>query len=150
VVVDGGEGKEYRLPLPCEMTRVAEGELAQNDLFKLLPFGLPLEPTPEPFGPRRHGAALRRYGMTRWADMFTPRQLLAQGTFAQMTRRAHKAMGAEGYLAEWADAITPYLALAFDRLADYSSSTCSWHNTGEKLRNTFGRFAFPMVWDYAE
>lgn len=59
-------------------------------------------------------------------------------------------MRGEGYPAGWAEAITAYLALAFDRLADYSSSACSWHNTGEKLRNTFGRFAFPIVWDFAE
>jgi putative DNA methylase len=49
-----------------------------------------------------------------------------------------------------AEAVTAYLALAVDRLADYSSSICSWHNSGEKLRNTFGRFAFPIVWDFAE
>ena len=41
-------------------------------------------------------------------------------------------------------------ALVNDRLADYSSAICSWHNSGEKLRNTFGRFALPIVWDYTE
>jgi len=27
---------------------------------------------------------------------------------------------------------------------------CTWHSSGEKMRNTFGRQAIPMTWDYAE
>ena len=42
------------------------------------------------------------------------------------------------------------LSCAVSKLADYSSAFCSWHNSGEKLRNTFARFALPMVWDYCE
>jgi hypothetical protein len=41
-------------------------------------------------------------------------------------------------------------SLAIDRLADYSSSICSWINALEALKGTFGRFAFPIVWDFAE
>ncbi len=150
VVVGGPDGKEYRLPLKSELPPAEEVERRKNDLFAELPFGLPLDNTPEPFGPRRHGAALRRYGMLRWTEMFTARQLLALGTFAKWTRHAEGAMCAEGYPREWVEATRAYLALAFDRLADYSSAVCSWHNTGEKLRNTFGRFAFPIIWDFAE
>ena len=43
-----------------------------------------------------------------------------------------------------------YLAFAVDKCSDYWSGVCSWHNSGEKMRNTFGRQAIPMVWDYAE
>ena len=43
-----------------------------------------------------------------------------------------------------------YLAFAIDKSADYWSTICSWHNSGEKMRNTFGRQAIPMVWDFAE
>ncbi len=150
VVVDGPDGKEYRLPQESELHVVEEAERRVDKLFAEVPFGIPLDNTPEPFGPRRHGAALRRYGMFRWAEMFTGRQLLALGTFTTWTRRAVDAMRAEGYPVVWAEVIAAYLAVAFDRLADYSSAICSWHNTGEKLRNTFGRFAFPIVWDFAE
>src|SRR5690606_287786 len=54
--------------------------------------------------------------------------------------------GAQAY----ADAVATYLAFAVDKGADYWSSICSWHSSGEKMRNTFGRQAIPMVWDYAE
>jgi len=46
--------------------------------------------------------------------------------------------------------VVSYLALALDRLADYSSNVCSWHNSKEQMRNTFGRFALPIVWDFTE
>ena len=52
--------------------------------------------------------------------------------------------------ASWREALVANLALVNDRLADYSSSLCSWHNSGEKLGHTFARFALPMVWDYTE
>jgi putative DNA methylase len=54
--------------------------------------------------------------------------------------------GAEAY----ADAIAIYLAFAVDKLADYNSSICSWHVGRDTIRNTFGRQAIPMTWDYAE
>jgi putative DNA methylase len=50
----------------------------------------------------------------------------------------------------YAEAVGVYLAFVLDKLIDYNSSNCSWHNSGEKVRNTFGRQAIPMVWDFAE
>jgi putative DNA methylase len=42
------------------------------------------------------------------------------------------------------------LAFAVDKLTDYQSTICSWNPPRDGLRNTFGRQAIPMVWDYAE
>lgn len=50
----------------------------------------------------------------------------------------------------YGQAVGVYLALAVDRLADRSSSICSWDSGYVKIRNTFGRQAIPMTWDYAE
>jgi adenine-specific DNA methylase/REP element-mobilizing transposase RayT len=50
----------------------------------------------------------------------------------------------------YAQAVGVYLALAVDKCSDYWSSICTWHNSGEKMRNTFGRQAIPMTWDFAE
>src|SRR6266704_5575055 len=52
--------------------------------------------------------------------------------------------------AAFADAVAIYLALAVDRMADRSSSICSWDTGYVKVRNTFARQAIPMVWDFAE
>ena len=127
-----------------------ETELRLNDVHEELPFGLPTEDTPEPFGPRRHGAALRRYGMFRWADMFTSRQLSALGTFVRHTRAVRHDLAAVEYPDDFAEAVSAYLSLAFDRLVACSSAVCSWDSSRETIRNTFGRFAFPIIWDYAE
>ena len=54
--------------------------------------------------------------------------------------------GAQAY----GDAVATYLGLGVDRLADRSSSLCGWDSGYVEIRNTFGRQALPMVWDYAE
>jgi len=50
----------------------------------------------------------------------------------------------------YGEAIGVYLAFLVDKLADRNSSVCSWDSTRDGIRNTFGRQAIPMVWDYAE
>ena len=50
----------------------------------------------------------------------------------------------------YGEAVGVYLAFVIDKMTDYHSSICSWHSSKELIRNTFGRQAIPMVWDYAE
>ena len=57
--------------------------------------------------------------------------------------------GGNGALA-YGQAVRVYLALAVDKIADRGSSICSWDASRDGLRNTFGRQAIPMVWDFAE
>ena len=71
-------------------------------------------------------------------------------TFVKWVRLAHEKMMQQGYEEEFGKAIATYLGVMCDRLADYNSSITHWHNTGEKMSNTFSRQALPMVWDFAE
>ncbi len=91
VVVDGQEGKEYRLPTEAEVeaARVTEQEL--DALYREIPFGLPDEPTP---GEQSLGMRIPRYGLDSWRKLFTNRQLLALGTFVREIRRNAELMGA--------------------------------------------------------
>jgi putative DNA methylase len=50
----------------------------------------------------------------------------------------------------YGDAVSSYLALVVDKSSDYWSTICSWHSSKQLIRNTFGRQAIPMTWDYAE
>jgi putative DNA methylase len=50
----------------------------------------------------------------------------------------------------YAQAVGVYLALASNRMVDSHSSLVTWTSQRETLRNTFGRQALPMVWDFAE
>ena len=150
VVVDEPGRKTYRLPTDKEIHLAEECGTEVEHLFSQIPFGLPTEATPGPSGPKKRGSSLRNYGLDSWVELFTHRQLLALGTFVKHTSSVRETIIAEGYSAELAEAVTAYLGLAIDRLADYSSSICSWINTLEALKGTFGRFAFPIVWDFAE
>ena len=145
VVVDGTKGKEYRLPTDHErsMAEVTEEQLLA--LYADIPFGLPEEPLASEDA---LGFRVPLYGFDTWRKLFTNRQLLALGGFVLILRRLMQEL--QGWPESWREALIANLALVNDRLADYSSAICSWHNSGEKLRNTFGRFALPIVWDYTE
>lgn len=146
VVVDGPDGREYRLPTEHEhgFEDVAQLNVAQS--FDSVPFGIPVEHTPSKDA---LGARLPLYGFDTWAKLFSNRQLLSMASFVIVTREARRRT-VPNYPQIWQDALSAYLALAVDRLADYSSAVCSWHNSGEKMRNTFARFALPIVWDFTE
>lgn len=105
------------------------------------------------------------YGLSTYGDLFTPRQLVALTTFANLIEGARKqveldaaAAGmpsddkplAEGGLGvrAYAEAVATYLAFAVDRSANYWSSLTPWG--GGFIVQTFGRQALPMVWDFAE
>ncbi len=90
------------------------------------------------------------YGVDRFVDLFTPRQLLALLTFTAEVHYAHTAMFEEGMEPGRAAAIATYLGLMVDRLADRNSSICHWDNTRETIANTYARQALPMVWDFVE
>lgn len=113
------------------------------------------------------GFRIGNYGMSKWSDLFTQRQLSALTLFSEIVHEARSKAYADaiangmdddnvgltdgGQLARaYADAITVYLAFVVDKCSDYWSSICTWHTSGEKMRNTFGRQAIPMAWDYTE
>ncbi|WFE44762.1 DUF1156 domain-containing protein [Verrucosispora sp. WMMD1129] len=106
------------------------------------------------------------YGLTRFSDLFTPRQLTALTTFSDLVADARELVlqdalkaaipegerleaGGDG-AAAYADAIATYLGYLGSKLADWLSSLCSWIPHVEKVRDTFSRQALPMVWDFIE
>ncbi|MBI2572217.1 MAG: DUF1156 domain-containing protein [Candidatus Schekmanbacteria bacterium] len=65
---------------------------------------------------------------------------------SDLTPLAEGGSGARAY----AEAVSVYLGFVVDKCSDYWSSICSWHSSKELIRNTFGRQAIPMMWDYAQ
>ena len=107
------------------------------------------------------------YGLNEFHKLFTNRQLTALTTFSALVAEAQKKAEADAVAAGMAndhlplrnggqgakaygEAVGVYLAFAVDRLADIGSSIASWINSIGAIRNTFGRQAIPMTWDYAE
>ncbi|MGH7411515.1 MAG: DUF1156 domain-containing protein, partial [Candidatus Methylomirabilis sp.] len=99
-----------------------------------------------------------RYGMTRFGDLFTPRQLTALVTFSDLVREVRKDVLKDAREAglpdreaeEYAKTVTTFLALAVDRCADFNNSLCRWKPSGQQSMQLFARQAIPMVWDFCE
>lgn len=114
------------------------------------------------------------YGLARFCDLFSQRQLLALTTFSNLIHnsddvastvvyRATKdaiaagmsndniplAQGGTGAKA-YGEAIGLYMAFVVDKCADYLSTICTWNINRSGLRNTFARQGIPMSWDFAE
>ena len=148
VVVNGQQGKEYRLPTEHEVKAANLEMKALKELYADIPFGLPEEETPKAGIGASRAFAVDGYGLDFWRKLFTNRQLLALGTFIREIRDSAADMG--DYPEEWREALVACLAPSVSRLADRGSSLATWTNNPEKIRSTFARFALPMVWDFTE
>jgi putative DNA methylase len=108
---------------------------------------VPSEPMPKP---GTLGFRVQPYGVRTWGDLFTPRQMLCLLSFAAAVREFIGQPASVSVDPERYKAVAAYLGVLVNRQADYNSSLCQWHSTGEKVAHTFGRQALPMVWDFAE
>lgn len=109
----------------------------------------------------------RYYGFHEFKDYFTHRQLIALTTFSELVSEAQANAEADAVAAgmkndhlplrnggdgarAYGEAVGVYLSFVISKLADRGSTICSWDSSREGLRNTFGRQAIPMTWDYSE
>lgn len=121
--------------------------------------------TPLPDDPRNFWTL--NYGLSKFGDLFTPRQLVALTTFSDLVQVAIEkcrqdalsagladdgtGLDADGSGATaYAQAVGVYLGLAVSKVSDAQSSLCRWKTTMDQSIATFGRQALPMVWDYSE
>ena len=115
------------------------------------------------------GFRVGNYGMTKWSDLFTARQLVALTTFSDLIAKAREKIrddaiqaGAPGDekgiesggtgITAYAEAVCIYLAFVIDKSCVYWNALCPWLNQpkNEIVGNAFSRQAVPMVWDFAE
>ena len=92
----------------------------------------------------------RLYGMFRWTDMFSPRQLLCHGTSVEAFREMLDADSAAGRLDDVRRAAYGYLALSLDTMLNYNNRSGRWDNTTGRVRSIFDRHDFAFVASYAE
>jgi putative DNA methylase len=107
------------------------------------------------------------YGLTKYGDLFTSRQLVALTTFSDLVQEVRVRVKHDAIQAglpddgkalvnggtggnSYADAVAMYLAFAISRLADYNSSIATWKPSGEQVMQTYKRQALPMAWDFPE
>lgn len=136
IVAEGGRNRAYFAP-DDEQVAIA---------LKAQPGWLPDASIPE----QALGFRVQAYGMTKWVDLFTARQLTALTTFSDLVGEARLKVVADGGTEAYADAVATYLGFLISKLADWLSAFCSWMAPVEKVRDTFARQAIPMVWDFME
>lgn len=107
------------------------------------------------------------YGIKKWSDLFTDRQLVALGTFSQLAKEGIDTIKSNAASADiandplrlceggagkaaYADAVATYLAFAISKAIDRNTTLCAWETKMDRMRGTFGRQALPMTWDYVE
>lgn len=91
-----------------------------------------------------------QYGMPRWRDMFSPRQLLGHGTSVEVFRDLLKDAEGRGALSDVRRAAFGYLALTLDTMLNYSARACRWDVATLRVRSVFDRHDYAFVSSYAE
>jgi putative DNA methylase len=153
IVADGGKGRVYLTPTLAQETTALQAE--------------PLWKPEIEFFQQALGFRVGNYGMTKWSDLFTGRQLVTLNAFSDLAQEAlskcHNdallsglsddgvALEAGGIgVTAYANAVAIYLALATSRWSDLSNALCSWNHTNQNVRALFSRQAIPMTWDFVE
>ena len=153
IVAEGDRGRVYLTPTSEHEAVAEEAE----------PIWAPDTNLPE----RALGFRVQEYGMNKWRDLFTPRQLVALTTFSDLVAEVMERVECDTANADlpsderplrdggaeataYAEAVGVYLAFAVDKAVNMWSSLCFWMNDRGAMRETFARQALPMVWDYAE
>jgi putative DNA methylase len=134
LVKSSGRGRDY---LPAGKYPVPSVEECQAVLTRL-----DVQPPDEPLPKitRMTGGICTVYGLTRYVDLFTPRQLATLCALAHGVREEHADMLARGMDAKRAEAVSAYLSLTLDRVVDRNSALCRFDVSNEGLTNTYLSF----------
>lgn len=141
------QGVKFRPPLPIdeEALEAAEAQLAQWQGEWEAKNLLPTELIPD--GSKTKEPMQR--GIKRWADMFSPRQLLSLGVLMEELHALRpKIIAEEG--PEMGEAVAHLLAFAIDKFTNYNSVLASWHTSHQVIRGVFDRHDFAFKTTFTE
>jgi putative DNA methylase len=153
IVAEGERGRVYLSPV-LETEAIAQ---------KVQPVDSPETNLPG----KALGFRVQEYGMTKWRDLFTSRQLVTLTTFSDLVQEAREqvmgdalaaglpesgpSLGGGGTGASaYADAIAVYLGLTVSKETIFLVTLARWRAGEGKSAPAFGRQALPMVWDFAD
>lgn len=106
----------------------------------------PIRPAPN----TRGVSAVTSIGILDFRDVFSPRQRLVLGAIAGQIDALWSQRVTWAVDEDFARAVCSALACVLGRVADYSSSLCTWVADGCFVGHTFTKQALPNVWDFAE
>jgi len=139
VAIDGAAGRRYLAPSPAMMPIEVERPRDAPDV------GL---------SPDTRAFWTTLYGDHTFADVFTSRQLLTLGAFADTVASVPEWVRADGGDTRYSEAVTTVLGLCVSKLATTNSKQARWYLGGTsgstRVQAAFSRHALPMVWDFVE
>lgn len=146
----GTQGKTYRVATEEDLKVFKKAEKYLEKKIKNWEWDF--NPVPDENMPPKGalGFGVPNYGFKKWGHLFNQRQKVVLITFGEKVNYTLKKIKDKNWNNEYVKTIITFLAMTIDRLADYNSVLCLWHNSKELVAHTFGRQAMPMVWDYIE
>jgi putative DNA methylase len=135
VVRSGKKGKIYSLP-------------SEEDLAILSQIPKSDKPIEEITKGDSRSLFLTLWGIKKWGDMFSPRQLLTMNTLVNNLKRIEKDLVIVDK--EYSKAVLTYLAIFVNRASTRLTSFGVWNPQYEKIQPIFSRQAIPMVFDFPE
>lgn len=147
IAVRTTEGRGFRAPTQTDINALATADAElERLLIKWETDGIiPIEAIPEGLKTREP----HNYGMTRWRDMFTSRQLLVHGIYVEeFLKLVDEVRSQIGF--ERAEGVLGALGMMQGKAIGYNSRMCGWDVTAQKIGHTFTLHAFPFKSTFAE
>lgn len=148
IALKTNQGIEFRPPESADLKAVlaAEAELARlrpawerNNI-------IPTETITEI---SNYDRGHRLYGMYKWADMFSPRQLLCFGVLVEELQKLRpEILKSEGR--ELGEAVVHLLAFVLDKFCNHNAQPASWDPTTSGIRSVFDRHGYSFKPSWAE
>ena len=148
VAIRTAGGRSFRAPTDVDLRVLAA---AEAELQRLQPQWeqddvLPAEAIPA--GNKTNEP--HNYGMTRWRDMFTPRQLLVHGVFVEEYRRLIPELHAAMDDPTRADAVAALMGMMPGKALNWNARLASWNIGHESIRSVFDSHNFAFKNTFAE
>lgn len=103
----------------------------------------------EDIGISNYDRGHRMYGVKRWTEMFSSRQLLVAGTLVEEINQLRKdVIKSEGI--EHADAIIHLLSFSIDKFLNWNASMSTWNIKKQGLRSVFDKHNYEFKITFAE
>jgi putative DNA methylase len=148
VAIRTTQGRGFRAPTAVDLDALAA---AEAELARVLPKWLADDVVPNEMidSVSNYNRGHRLYGMQRWIDMFSPRQLLVHGTCVEELRKLVPAVQAE-LDADRAAAVVTLLGIAQAKALNWNAISSSWDTGRDKIRSVFDSHNFAFKWAFAE
>lgn len=147
------KGKLFREPNYSDLEAVKQSKILLAKLTNREINGLPLIPDEDCPPEGALGFRFQKYGIRKWRELYTPRQLVALGTLAEIIsgRKLRVEIEREEKSDDDGLLIRFCLAFALGRTNDLSASLCRWLPSLEAIAATNGgQNKMPIILDFAE